>query len=224
MIAATAGTANLHPTPGGAALNAHVLVLNKMWMAVRVIDAKRAFSLLFRDLAEVIRVDDGSFAAYDFADWADVSAVRSRFEAGATEPYDWVRTVRMQIAVPKVIRLLGYDRLPCQDVKLNRRNIFARDHNRCQYCGGHFPTSELSLDHVKPRSQGGGASWTNLVCCCVACNSRKGGRTPSQARMKLIREPIQPKRHPVLNLRLGSGKYASWKHFLDQAYWSVELR
>ncbi len=190
-------------------------------MPVRVTDARRAFSMLFCNLAEVIHVDDPSYAGYDFESWAELSATREQFE---TDHYEWVRTVRLSLAVPKVIRLLGYDRLPQQGVKLNRRNIFARDRNTCQYCGKRFATSELSLDHVTPRSQGGRASWENLVCCCVSCNARKGGRTPAQARMTLYRKPSQPRRNPVISLRLGSDKYASWRAFLDNAYWSVELK
>lgn len=202
-------------------LNAHVLVLNKMWLAVRVTNARRAFSLLLRDMAEVVHVDDGAYTGHDFESWAELSQARANFHA---EHYEWVRTVRAHIAVPKVIRLLGYDRLPLQTVKLNRRNIFARDHNQCQYCGKRFATSELSLDHVKPRSQGGLTTWENLVCCCVTCNAKKGGRTPDQAHMGLQRKPVRPKRNPVISLRLGSDKYASWRAFLDNAYWSVELR
>jgi 5-methylcytosine-specific restriction endonuclease McrA len=202
-------------------LNSHVLVLNRMWMAIRVVDARRAFTMVFRGLAEVIHVDDGAYTGHDFSSWTDLSAAREQFEASQ---YDWVRTVRFEVAVPKVIRLLGYDRLPRQDVKLNRRNIFARDRNRCQYCGKKFSTSELSLDHVTPRSQGGGSSWQNLVCCCVRCNARKGGRTPDQAKMKLIRKPAKPRRNPVITMRLGLDKYASWQPFLDSAYWSVELK
>lgn len=206
------------------ALNSHVLVLNRLWMAVRVVDARRAFSMLSRNLAEVIRVDDGSYAGYDFASWADISRSRAFFPAeDAPAPYDFIRSVRFDIAVPKVIRLFRYDRVPRQAIKLNRRNIFARDRNQCQYCGGHFPSAELSLDHVLPRSQGGGASWTNLVCCCVACNSRKGGRTPQQAGMPLIRPAEAPRCNPVIHVRMGSEKYRSWRQFLDQAYWSVEL-
>ena len=201
-------------------LNANVLVLNRLYMAIRVISARRAFSMLFREQAEVISVEDGSYASYDFENWAELSAYRDQFSPDT----DWVRTIRMQIAVPRIIRLLGYDRLPKQTVKLNRRNIYARDRNRCQYCGRHFPTSELTLDHVVPRRLGGGNAWDNLVCCCVACNSRKGGRTPDQAHMKLVKAPIQPKRNPVINLRLGLDKYACWQQFLDNAYWSVELR
>ena len=204
-----------------ASLNAHVLVLNKLWMAVRVIDARRALSMLFCSTAEVIHVDDGFYGGYDFDKWSQLSQVRDEF---ANHEYEWVRTVRLHIAVPKVIRLLGYDRLPAQSVKLNRRNIFARDGNLCQYCGKHFATSEMSLDHVLPRSRGGATTWQNLVCCCVKCNARKGGRTPPEARMKLIRKPVKPKRNPVINLRLGHDKYASWRAFLENAYWSVELK
>jgi len=202
-------------------LNAHVLVLNKLWMAVRVTSAQRAFSLLYRDLAEVIHVGDGSYAGYDFGSWADLALGRRQFE---NDDYEWVRTVRLRIAVPKVIRLLGYDKLPQQGVKLNRRNIFARDCSTCQYCGQRAPLSELSLDHLLPRSQGGKSTWENLVCCCVACNARKGGRTPQQAHMLPMRKPFKPRRNPVISLRLGSDKYACWQQFLDHAYWSVELK
>jgi 5-methylcytosine-specific restriction endonuclease McrA len=204
----------------GAGLNANVLVLNRLYMAIRVISARRAFSMLLGDAAEVISVDEGKYINYDFESWVELSRYRDQF----TADYDWVRTVRLHIAVPKIIRLLGYDRLPNQTVKLNRRNIYARDHNHCQYCGQKFPTSELTLDHIVPRAHGGKSSWTNLVCACVACNSRKGGRTPGQAGLKLLRKPFQPRRNPVINLRLGLDKYASWQSFLDNAYWSVELK
>ncbi|MBI1373091.1 MAG: HNH endonuclease [Phycisphaera sp.] len=189
-------------------------------MAVHVCCARRAFSLLFRELAEVIDVDDGRYTAYDFDSWAELSSYRDQFP----DDYDWVSTVRMHIAVPKIIRLLGYDRLPKQSVKLNRRNIYARDQNTCQYCGLRFATSELTLDHIVPRRLGGGSAWDNLVCACVDCNSKKGGRTPEQAHMPLIRKPVRPKRNPVINLRLGQDKYACWQSFLDNAYWSVELK
>jgi len=202
-------------------LDAKVLVLNKLYMAIRVVPARRAFTLLCKELAEVVHVDNGQWLSYDFESWTEISELQRRFEP---DRFDWVRTVRFEVAVPKVIRLLGYDRLPAQTVKLNRRNLFARDRNQCQYCGASFPTSELSIDHVVPRAQGGGDSWGNLVCACVKCNARKGGRTPTQANMSLIRKPVRPKRNPLISLRLGHDKYESWKTFLDNAYWSVELR
>ncbi|MCW5755144.1 MAG: HNH endonuclease [Phycisphaeraceae bacterium] len=201
-------------------LDAKVLVLNKLYVAVRVINAKRAFCLLSRNIAEVIHVDSGQYSNIDFESWTELAALREQF---LPDGHDWIRGVRFDIPVPRVIRLLGYDRLPRQEVKLNRRNLFARDRNQCQYCGRHFPTNELSIDHVVPRRLGGGDSWINLVCACVRCNARKGGRTPEQANMKLVRRPVAPRRNPMITLRLGQKKYESWKAFLDDAYWSVEL-
>lgn len=202
-------------------LDCSVLVLNKHYMAVRIIRARKAFSLLCRDLAEVVSYEEGAFAAYDFTSWCQVSSYKKSFEP---EAHDWVSTVNIHIAVPRIIRLLFFDRLPRGEVKLNRRNIFARDNNRCQYCGKRFPTSELSLDHVIPRSQGGALCWENIVCACTKCNSKKGGRTPHQARMSLITKPVKPKRNPMVHIHLGHERYHSWKQFLDHAYWSVELR
>ncbi len=202
------------------ALDASVLVLNKLYVAIRVVTARRAFGLLARDIAEVIHVDDGQYFNYDFASWQDISTLQREFEP---DKHDWVRTVRSHIAVPRIVRVLGYDRLPARAVKLNRRNLFARDKSRCQYCGGRFPSAELSIDHVIPRRQGGKDTWENLVCACIRCNARKGGRTPHEASMHLMRQPREPDRHPLISLRLGSERYASWRAFLDEAYWSVEL-
>ena len=202
-------------------LSCNVLVLNRLYMAIRVVSARRAFSLLQRSLAEVVSVEDAGYMSYDIDSWIELSALKAVYER---EEHDFVRTVRFEIAVPRIIRLLGYDRLPRQEVKLNRRNIYARDGAVCQYCGKKFSTQELSLDHVIPRSHGGKTTWDNLVCACVYCNARKGGRTPQQAHMHLLKHPLKPKRNPVINVRLGSDKYSSWKHFLDHAYWSVELK
>jgi 5-methylcytosine-specific restriction endonuclease McrA len=210
---------NVH---GYSALDASVLVLNKMFLAVHVISVRRAFCLLFKDLAEVVTLEDGQFMTYDFETWREVSEFRSknfRFEDD-----DWVRTANAEIQAPRVIRLLSYERIPKQTVKFNRRNIFARDTNQCQYCGKKFQLSELSLDHVVPRSQGGRTTWENIVCACVDCNVRKGGRTPKQAHMTLIRKPEKPKRSPLLSIKLSQKKYQSWQTFLDSAYWNVELK
>ena len=202
-------------------LDCNVLVLNKHYMAIRIVGAKRAFSLLFRELAEVVSVEQGKYSNYDIQSWCEVSQFKHYFEP---DGHDWVSTVNFHIAVPRIIRLLFYDRLPRTEVKLNRRNIFARDKNRCQYCGKKFPTSELSLDHVIPRSIGGKAVWENIVCACAECNVQKGGRTPKQARMTLVQKPVKPKHNPLVHIHLGHQRYRSWKQFLDHAYWSVELK
>lgn len=205
----------------GGALNSSVLVLNRQYMAVHVVDVRRAFGLLIRELAEVIHIEDGQYANYDFDSWREISELKSEFK----EPHeDWIRSVNFEIQVPRVLRLLYYDRVPKQRVRLNRRNLFARDGNRCQYCGQSFVTSELSIDHVVPSCRGGETTWENVVCACVKCNVRKGGRTPQEAGMTLYRTPVRPKRSPLLAIKLGNPKYASWKTFLNAAYWSVDLK
>jgi len=204
------------------ALDANVLVLNKLYMPIHIVRARRAFGLLCREVAEVISIEENRFETHDFDSWVELSALRDQFPED--DGHDYVRAVNFEIRVPKIIRLLVYDRLPQRAVKFNRRNLYARDENRCQYCGRRFPTSELSLDHVVPRSRGGTSTWTNLVCCCVGCNSRKGGRLPEEAGLKLVRKPYKPRRSPLIRLTIRDEKYKSWRHFVDEAYWSVELK
>ncbi|MFH1024342.1 MAG: HNH endonuclease [Planctomycetota bacterium] len=203
-------------------LNENVLVLNKYFMPVHITTARRAFALLYKDAAEVVHPAHDRFDTYNFKSWAELSLLRDAFPDTA-DAGDWVRTVSFQIRIPRIIRLLGYERLPRQNVKFNRRNIYARDGNRCQYCGKKFPTSELSLDHITPRSRGGKSTWDNVVCACTSCNVRKGGRLLSECRMKLIQKPVRPKRSPLIDISLRSAKYKSWKTFVDSAYWTVEL-
>ncbi len=213
--------------PQASGLNGHVLMLNAHYVALRVVTVRRALSLLFkRDVddapgAEVVHVEDNRYLSYNFDDWCELSEFRREFQPA---DFDWIKTVRFDLAVPRIIRVLEYARFPRQPVKLNRRNIFARDRNLCQYCGRRFSTSELSLDHVIPRSQNGPNTWENIVCACLKCNVRKGGRTPARAGMKLITKPVKPSSSPVLSFNLSDAKYRSWQHFLDHAYWNVELK
>ena len=92
-----------------------------------------------------------------------------------------------------------------------------------QYCGRVFDRKDLNLDHVTPRDRGGPTTWENIVCSCVECNTRKANRTPSEAGMHLIRKPKRPKWRPFVQVDLGFPHHDSWKHFLDLAYWNVEL-
>ena len=208
------------------ALQASVLVLNRLYMAIHVVNVRRAFGLLFRERAEVIHLEEGprertTFANYSFQSWREVSQLRAEWK----QPHeDWIRTVSFEVQVPRVIRLLSFDRLPKQKLHLNRRGILARDEHVCQFCGRQFPACQLSLDHVIPRSRGGGTSWENVVCACVRCNVKKGGRTPKDARMKLVRRPARPKRNPLLILKLSNPKYESWRIWLNGVHWAIGTR
>jgi 5-methylcytosine-specific restriction endonuclease McrA len=198
-------------------LNHQVLVLNRLWQAVNVCSAKRALTLLFEGHAQVVfGMNDGSFQTFDFNEWTDFSQ---------QEPHpDCIHTVSFRIRVPRVILLLFFDRLPKKEVKFTRHNIFERDQNTCQYCGKVFDRKDLNLDHVIPRDRGGPTTWENIVCSCVPCNTRKANRTPYEAGMHLIRKPKRPKWRPFIQVNLGLNCHdSSWKHFLDLAYWNVEI-
>lgn len=210
----------MHSGKLGAALDASVLVLNRGYAAIHVVNARRAFVMLYRELAEVIDIEDGRYSNYDFNAWMEVSQIKA-LEKQPQE--DWVQAVDFEIQVPRVIRLFSFDRVPKYRLRFNRRNVFARDGYRCQYCGGRFDPDELTFDHIVPRSRNGQTNWENIVCCCIYCNSKKGGRTPEEANMRLIREPKQPSQSPLLAYKLANPKYETWRPFLQGASWAVEV-
>src|SRR5258708_18069915 len=160
-----------------------------------------------------MNIEIGAYVTYAFESGREVSQWKAKLE-GRKDHEDWIRAVNFSIQVPRVIRLLRYDLYPKNVVKFNRRNIFLRDENRCQYCGQRFPTTQLSLDHVVPRSRGGLTNWENIVCACLRCNVRKGGRTPHEAGVRLFRRPVKPKRSPLLAHQLSSSEDQSWNRFL----------
>ncbi len=202
------------------ALFSSVLVLNRFYLAVHVINVRRAFGLLYRDLAEVLDLDDGQYANYDFRTWLEMSELRAEEKE---ETDDWIRSVNFEILVPRVIRLLNYDKVPRLSTRFNRKNLFARDNNQCQYCARVLPMSQLSIDHVMPRSQNGQTTWENVVACCVKCNTKKGGRTPQQAHMKLMRPPKKPRNNPMFADKLTNPKYETWRAFVGHTSSTSEV-
>ena len=138
-----------------------VLVLNASYEPINICGARRALVLVLKGIA------------------------RTEEEHGLM-----LHAQRSRIAMPSVIRLLEYRRIPHQTRALSRKNILLRDRNTCQYCGVVLASSDLTLDHVVPRSRGGNSTWENLVACCHVCNRRKGNRMLGEIEdMLLIREP-----------------------------------
>ena len=134
-----------------------------------------------------------------------------------------IRSVSFSLKLPSVIRLLRYIKIKrnIDYVPFSRANIYARDDHSCQYCGTVFPTAELTFDHVVPVAQGGRKDWENIVTCCVACNRRKGGRTPAEAGMRLIRAPRRPDKAPAIRISVGlKNAPEGWR---DYFYWNMEL-
>lgn len=200
-----------------------VLVLNKYYQPINIISVKRALVKLIKQIAEVVTIEDDQYCNYTFNSWAELSQIKKELEEIGQFDEFLIDTENLKFVVPRVIRVLNYDKIPNRTVKLNRRNIYLRDNNTCQYCGKQLPSSKLNIDHVIPRCQNGQNLWTNLVCSCLECNDRKAGRTPKEAKMKLIREPKELKFNPSLRVSIHHQKYVTWKYFVSCAYWNAEL-
>ncbi|HWR83294.1 MAG TPA: HNH endonuclease [Candidatus Deferrimicrobium sp.] len=143
-------------------VNRKVLMLNQNYEPLTICTARRAVVLMFEGKAEMIEKADG---------------LR-------------IRTVAASFALPSVVRLWHYRKVPHKRIMLTRKNILTRDGHHCQYCGG--SKGSMTVDHLIPKRLGGQDAWENLVCACSRCNNKKGDRTPDEAGMKLIRRPIRP--------------------------------
>ena len=182
-------------------LNSNVLVLNRSYLPIHVTTVRRAFTLIYQGTALAV---DRAYETFDFESWRRASDRCAEAIGTSSGP----------IRIPRVIVLLGYDRVPRRHVRYSRVNIFARDKFTCQYCGARPHRSQLNLDHVIPRSLGGRTTWENVVCSCVDCNRRKGGRTPHQARLRLLRRPVKPRWTPMIHHIVSTARYEEWRPFL----------
>lgn len=199
---------------GHSILDTKVLILNRSYLPIHVTSVRRAFSLLYQGIARAV---NEQYQTFDFSSWSDLSVSVHDESVGL---------VNRAIRVPRVILLVSYDRIPKRHVRFSRYNIYARDKSTCQYCGRRLPRHELNLDHVVPRSLGGTSTWENVVCSCHECNRRKGGRTPEDAEMTLLRKPLRPKWTPFMQETFNLARYKEWLPFLnsvDISYWNTEL-
>jgi 5-methylcytosine-specific restriction endonuclease McrA len=133
-----------------------------------------------------------------------------------------VRSPNHALKVPSVIAFRHNKRARTKTVRFSRNNIWIRDEGRCQYCGTNVSSKNFTLDHVVPRANGGSTIWTNVVACCYACNQRKGDKTPAQAGMRLLRQPVKPQTLPYVYEVECYKDYKnampeSWKFWLGEA-------
>ncbi|MGH9319926.1 MAG: HNH endonuclease [Vicinamibacteria bacterium] len=164
------------------------LLLNTSYEPLRIITWQKAVVLLVKGKVEVV-------ASYDRK----------------------IRGVSVTLELPAVLRLLRRARvaLRLHQVPFSRANIYLRDRYQCQYCGRRHSASELTFDHVTPASRGGRKDWENIVTCCIQCNRRKGGRTPEQAGLTLIRHPSRPSYITAHAITFGLADVpSSWRDFL----------
>lgn len=183
-------------------LNSRVLVLNRSFLPIHVTSVRRAFSLLYGGGARAV---DQSYQTFDFDGWMGAGIAATRERVGSTGG---------PVPIPRVIVLTRFDGVPRRRIRFSRANVFVRDRFTCQYCDSQRPRWDLNLDHVIPRAQGGRTTWENVVCSCISCNRRKGGRTPAQAGLRLQRKPLRPRWSPVLNVTPAKLRYHEWRAFL----------
>lgn len=196
-------------------LSSNVLVLNRSFVPIHVTNLRHALCLMYRDIAKAV---DSQFTLFDFESWSALSVAVNDEKVGLVD-----RPMR----IPRVILLHFYDKIPRRILRFSRMNVYLRDRTTCQYCGKSFAKSDLNLDHVVPVSQGGKTIWENVVCSCIPCNIKKGGRTPEHARMHLLKKPMRPDWTLFFKLKTKNVLYEEWKPYLnmvDFSYWNVELK
>lgn len=187
---------------GRTLIQAPVLVLNRHYLPVHITSVRRALSLLYRGAAKAL---DGRLEPLDFPAWCQLPPARGMPSIGL---------VSQRIRVPRVILLRSYDQQPYLKLRFSRQQVLKRDRFTCQYCGRKLSGQELNLDHVIPKRYGGKTTWDNVVCCCLQCNRKKGGRTPEEAGMTLIRPPRIPYTTPVVCALGKTEIHEEWRPFL----------
>lgn len=172
--------------------------------------------------ALVLNADYRPLSYFPLSVWPWREAVKAVFmeRVNIVSHYDRVvRSPTLAVRLPSVVSLKRYVQ-PNRRPAFTRFNVFLRDRFRCQYCGN---DSELTFDHVVPRSRGGRTRWSNVVTACASCNLEKGGRLPWEARMRPRVRPFEPTVQQLQN----NGRsfppnhlHESWRDFL---YWDTEL-
>ncbi len=180
-----------------------VLLLNRFFAPVSVASARRALVLLYGGAARAV---DDSGETHDFLGWR-------RLPVRTLD--DGVPLVDGELRVPRVLHLVRYERFPTHRVRLTRKNLLLRDDYQCQYCGKQPGVRDLNIDHVLPRSRLGRDTWENLVVSCRSCNLKKGRRTPQEAKMKLLKQPKEPRWSTTRHILLMTKRpYDEWEPFL----------
>ena len=218
-------------------LNKQTLVLNKGWQAHDAVPVQDAISSVYTGRAKVMCPKNYPDPAYHYQlfiydRWAELDPGN-----------EFIRGTRdIKVRRPEIIIFDDLSKPPSRKVIFSRRNIWKRDGFRCVYCSKKLPANDMTWDHVIPKTQGGVSSWTNCVTACIKCNTKKGGRTPEQAGMPLIRligvkngkprfetyrKPKKPQWSPLYNLHKVTKLLDSWREFLqnkyDELYWNVSL-
>ncbi len=159
------------------------------------------------------------FGVHRVSSWFDAVCLVYTGKANLIEEYEeTVSSPSVTMNIPAVVQLKRHLATHKKAVKFSRVNVFTRDDFRCQYCGGKKTMRELNYDHVVPRIRGGKTVWDNIVASCYPCNGKKAGRTPEEAKMRLLNHPRQPKTLPMSQVLIDiESAPKEWLPYLEAA-------
>ena len=175
-------------------MTAAVLVLNSSYIPIQVTSVRKAINLILKGKARVVKEGVGE-----------------------------VSSTTLKIRIPTVIAV-QYGKVPKKVVRFSKLNILYRDDQVCAYCGKRFPINQLTIDHVIPLSKWNiynkdpkkrATSWTNCVCACTACNTRKGSKLLSELGWKLLKAPKVPEYIPFFILTRKVVEDRGWLDFCN---------
>jgi 5-methylcytosine-specific restriction endonuclease McrA len=171
-------------------------------------------------LPRTVLMLNASYEPLNIISWQKAIRLIYLEKADVVEEYDiFLRSPSTEIFMPAVIRLKLYVNPKRTRLIFSKWNMYIRDEFICQYCGKICDTTELTKDHIIPKSLGGDSSWDNCVTCCYDCNNKKGCRTPEQAKMKLLKKPVKPKEGRIgfkIKKRKKSGIPNFWVPYLPK--------
>jgi 5-methylcytosine-specific restriction endonuclease McrA len=183
-----------------------VLVLNRCWQAINIKSPAEAISMMYDDSATGLDIrGEDNMVPLKWEDWVSL-------------PYDenssYIKTVSLQIKIPKIIVLSNFDRVPFKRPKFTTKNLWIRDGGICQYTGKKLTPNNGNIDHIIPKSKGGKSIWTNCVLAHKEVNAKKADRTPEESGLKLIRKPLAPRDLPVSLYIKNKHNIKEWDIFL----------
>ena len=184
-----------------------VLVLNRAWQAINTRSPQEAFAQMATGVATALDIDGENMRPVQWDEWLTLPV---------RENDRHVKTTHGPVRIPSVIITVNYAKVPKKRPKLCARSIRERDKDRCQYTGRVLKPDEGSMDHIMPKSRGGKNDWKNLVWADKSINTRKSNKTPEEAGLRLLKEPIAPKEIPVTATLRNAHGIADWDLFLTK--------
>lgn len=166
------------------------------------------------------------YLPYRVVSWQHAITLMCLRKVELVVPYDeLVNSPTVSLPLPAVIRMHKKVHADRYRIRFSRINVFMRDGFRCMYCGEARNSDGLTFDHVVPRSQGGRTEWENILSACEQCNTKKGNRTPQEAKMTPLRAPFKPKSLPMRPPRIDLGRIPEeWRDFCRELPEPEELR